>query len=143
VAQALVGVLKNLQCHVTCIDPREEWIKKFSGITAICHPHPPEVIKNLDPKTFFVSVTMGHAHDFPVLLEIFKTHPEARYVGCLGSEVKAIKLKRELAEAGVTKNFLDKLHLPMGMPIGNNDPHEIAISIAAQLLQVRDTQHEK
>jgi xanthine dehydrogenase accessory factor len=82
-------------------------------------------------------MTMGHAHDVPILYEIFKSHPDCPYVGVIGSDVKGIKIKRELKELGVSEDFIAKLRVPVGLPIGNNDPNEMAISIAAELLQVR------
>lgn len=139
VAQALIHVLKPMKCQITCIDPRQDWIEKLSGVRAIQHSSPKDEIKNLSPNTFFVVVTMGHDHDLPILMEIFKTYPQAPYVGCIGSEIKGKKLKKQLREAGVAENFIERLFVPMGLSIGTNDPHEIAISIAAQLIQVRDT----
>ena len=45
----------------------------------------------------------------------------------------------DLREGGVGESLLEKITCPLGLPIGGNDPHEIAISIAAQLLAARDT----
>jgi xanthine dehydrogenase accessory factor len=138
VGQALTRVLSKLNCHVTCIDSREEWIAKLVGVKAIHHPNPREIVSTFDPKSFFMCMTMGHAHDVPILLEIFKHAPDCPYVGVIGSEVKGIKIKKELAELGVSEDFINKLRVPMGLPIGTNHPYEIAISISGELLKVRD-----
>lgn len=138
VAQALTRVLSKLNCSVTCVDSREEWVAKLEGVKGIHHPTPKDVVSTFSPKSFFMSMTMGHAHDVPILLEIFKHAPDCPYVGVIGSDVKGIKIKRELKEMGVTDEFLAKLRVPMGLPIGTNQPYEMAISIAAELLQVRD-----
>jgi xanthine dehydrogenase accessory factor len=138
VAQALINILKPLNCQITCIDSRQDWIDKVVGVKTICTSSPKEIIHAMDPKTFYVTVTMGHDHDFPVLLEIFRSNPDCLYVGCIGSEIKGKKIKKQLGEAGVTAEFIQKIQLPMGLPIGTNHPQEVAISIAAQLLQVRD-----
>ncbi len=138
VAQALTRVLSKLNCYVICVDSREEWVSKLEGVKAIHHPVPKEVVATLDPKSFFICMTMGHAHDVPILLEISKLAPDCPYVGVMGSDVKGIKIKRELKEMGVDENFLNKLRVPIGLPIGKNHPYEIAISIAAELLKVRD-----
>ncbi len=138
VAQALTRLLSQLKCQVTCIDSRQEWINKLEGIKAIHSPSPKDVVKNCSPKSFFISMTMGHAYDVPILLEIFRHAPQCPYVGVIGSDIKGIKIKKELKELGVSDEFLSKLRVPMGLPIGNNDPWEIAVSITAQLLQVRD-----
>lgn len=138
VAQAVTRVLSNLNCQVTCIDPREEWVSKLSGVKSIVHPNPRELVSTFSPKSFFLSMTMGHAHDVPILHEISKVAPDCPYVGVIGSDVKGIKIKRELKELGVSDEFIAKLRVPMGLPIGTNHPYEIAISIAAELLKVRD-----
>lgn len=139
IAQALIPVLKPLKAQLTCIDSRQEWLDKVSGIKTILNPSPEKEVSTLPKNSFFMVMTMGHATDFPVLLEIYKHHSDCRYVGCIGSDVKAIKLKKQLTEAGVSESFIQKLNIPMGLTIGSNDPHEIAISIAAQVLQYRDT----
>jgi xanthine dehydrogenase accessory factor len=83
-------------------------------------------------------MTMGHSYDVPILEEIARHAPEAPYIGVIGSEIKGIKIKKELADLGVSQAFIEKLRVPIGLPIGSNHPQEIAISIAAELLQVRD-----
>jgi xanthine dehydrogenase accessory factor len=138
VAQALTRLLANLRCQVTCVDPREEWINRLDGVLGILHPSPKDLVATFSKQSFFLSMTMGHAHDVPILREIARHAPDAPYVGVIGSEVKGIKIKRELRELGVAAEFLEKLRVPMGLPLGNNEPWEIAVSITAELLKVRD-----
>lgn len=138
VAQAVTRILSKLQCSLTCVDSREEWLNKLEGIKTIHHPEPKEMVKSFKPDSFFMSMTMGHSFDVPILYEIFKHAPHCPYVGVIGSDVKGIKIKRELKELGVSDDFINKLRVPMGLPIGTNQPYEIAISIAAEVLQVRD-----
>jgi xanthine dehydrogenase accessory factor len=52
--------------------------------------------------------------------------------------VKAIRIKKELKEAGFLEEQISKLACPLGLPIGDNTPSEMAISICSQLLAVRD-----
>ncbi len=138
VAQALTRLLSHLNCQVTCVDPREEWVSKLNGVRGICHPTPKDLVASFSPKSFFLSMTMGHAHDVPILQEIARHAPLAPYVGVIGSTVKGIKIKDELRNLGVSDEFLHRLRVPMGLPIGKNEPWEIAVSIAAELLKVRD-----
>jgi len=137
VAQALTRVLSKLNCHVTCVDSREEWISKLEGVKAIHHPSPKDVVKELDPKSFFICMTMGHAFDLPILVEIASHAPNCPYVGVLGSEIKGKRIKHDLQKEGVSHEFIEKLRVPVGLPIGHNHPYEIAISIAAEFLKVR------
>ena len=138
IAQALTRVLSKLNCQVSCVDSRLEWIEKLEGVKAIHHPDPKELVGTFSKNSFFICMTMGHAHDVPILSEIARLHPDCPYVGVIGSEVKGIKIKKELAQAGATAAFLEKLRVPMGLELGSNHPYEIAISITGELLQVRD-----
>lgn len=139
IAQALTRVLSKLHCSVTCVDPREEWVSKLEGVKGVVHPVPKDTVKEFHPKSFFICMTMGHAHDVPILAEISRIHPDAPYVGVLGSDVKGVRIRNDLKELGVSEEFLKKLRVPIGLPIGTNHPYEIAISIVAELLQVRDS----
>jgi xanthine dehydrogenase accessory factor len=141
VSQALTRTLANLDCQITCIDPRGEWtdkLEKFSNLKIVTHEDPKSLVKDLPSDAYYISMTKGHAFDTPILTEIFKYHPNAPYVGVIGSKVKGDKIKAELAEAGIESAQIEKLRVPIGLPLGENYPFEISISIAAELLQVRD-----
>jgi xanthine dehydrogenase accessory factor len=138
VGQALSRVLMRLSCHLTVIDERLEWLEKCQAHTKL-NTTPEMAMANFDEQTFFLSLTKGHQSDVPVLLEIAKNYPHAPYIGVIGSAAKANVIRKDLSELGVKSEFIERLHIPVGLPIGNNSPEEIAISIAAQLLQVRGT----
>ena len=73
----------------------------------------------------------------PVLAEILQTR-DAPYIGVIGSPQKASVLRRELTACGVPEDRLKQFVCPIGLPLGNNTPAEISISILAQLIQKRD-----
>ncbi len=153
VAQALVRTLLNLQVRIVCIDYRKEWLDRLpenpklkkiwvqEGVQSV-----PSVVASLSDKDYFVSMTQGHATDLPVLTEIFMQYPQVSYIGVLGSDIKAKKIRLDLqtalSERGLTaeqiQQRLSQLHCPIGLPFGNNSPQEISISIVAELLQSRD-----
>ena len=56
----------------------------------------------------------------------------------IGSDAKAAILQRELIAEGISPARAAEFHCPVGLDFGTNHPHEIALSIAAQLLSVRD-----
>ena len=138
VGQALSRTLSKLQCQLTVIDSRKEWIDRLAGVPTKLIPTPKEAVRIFTKDTFFICMTQGHAHDVPILEQIFKHFPQAPYIGVIGSKTKALAIKKDLKALGVDDEFLEKLHIPMGLPLGSNDPEEISISIAAQCLQVRD-----
>jgi xanthine dehydrogenase accessory factor len=81
-------------------------------------------------------MTKGHASDRPVLQRALaeRTFP---YLGAIGSAAKAIVLRRELVVHGLTPERAAEFFCPIGEDFGSNHPHEIALSIAAQLLKIR------
>lgn len=140
VAQALVPRLLELNCFVTCVDPRPEWIERLAPhprLKLVCVENPVDVVQQFPLHTFFVLISRGHKADLPVLAEVLTTR-DAPYVGVIGSRQKANALHRNLTELGVPPNKREQFLCPIGLPIGNNTPVEIAISILAQLLQQRD-----
>lgn len=140
VSQELIRLLVRLDCDIACIDPRAEWLEKLPEhfrLKKIQTDDMQSVIKNFSPKTFIVSVTMGHAFDLPVLKEVLLNF-NFPYIGAIGSDAKARVLKNDLEKSGVPKEKLAQLQCPIGEPFGNNHPAEIAISIVAQLISARD-----
>ena len=139
VSQALSRTLMNLNCDLIVVDPRKEWLDKLpSNIKTIQSDDAKKVIASFDENTFFISMTKGHAADVPFLYEIYKQFPNTPYVGAIGSKAKRNAIARDLKELGVSEDFINNLHIPLGLPLGNNQPFEIAISICAELLQIRD-----
>ncbi|NLG03188.1 MAG: xanthine dehydrogenase [Clostridia bacterium] len=88
-----------------------------------------------DEDTYFVIVTRGHRYDLDCLKKILKK-PYA-YVGMMGSRVRVKEAKQVLWQEGFDPALLEGLHAPIGLAIGAEMPEEIAISILAQLIQVR------
>jgi xanthine dehydrogenase accessory factor len=140
VSQALIPVLLSLDCHITCIDPRQEWLNKLpdsAKLARIQAADMPSEVKNIRENAFVVLMTMGHSTDKPILLEILKTR-EFPYIGVIGSKAKAKILARDIDEAGLPEEYKKRFYCPVGLDIGTNNVNEIAISVAAQLLQQRD-----
>lgn len=140
VAQSLVPLLTQLNCQVTCVDSRSEWLARLEDHPKLkkrCVPEPEKIVQEIDSKSFFVLMSKGHATDLPVLKEILRTRKPA-YLGVIGSKQKASALRKDLLAAGFSEESTASYHCPIGLPIGNNTTAEIAISIAAQLIQERD-----
>jgi xanthine dehydrogenase accessory factor len=89
----------------------------------------------IDEESYVVIVTRGHAHDTNVLRQVLRT--PAVYIGMIGSKTKVAGAFQTLREEGFTSADLERVHAPIGLSIGAETPEEIAISIAAQLIQVR------
>ncbi|HSP15172.1 MAG TPA: xanthine dehydrogenase accessory protein XdhC [Thermoanaerobaculia bacterium] len=140
VAQSLVDLLLRLDCRITCIDPREEWLARLPESPKLRKVQTSnmaaEVAKAPD-NAFVVLMTMGHSSDSPILVEILRTR-QFPYLGVIGSNSKAKRLRQDIANAGLPEAAQSAFHCPIGLSIGSDAPQEIAISVAAQLLQERD-----
>lgn len=140
VANALISLLLNLDCKLTCIDPRAEWLDKMPNSAALqklCRENMPACVAQIPEGAFVILMTMGHTTDKPILIEILKTR-KFPYIGVIGSEAKAVRLRKDIIEAGLSEELTRAFFCPLGLQLGTNHPQEIAISIAAQLLQERD-----
>lgn len=140
IAQSLVPMLTQLNCRVTCVDSRPDWLAKLSDhpkLKKVCTNDLSGVVAQQPETAFFLLMTQGHAFDLPVLLKILQTR-DAPYVGVIGSPQKSSILRRELKNQGIDPKKIESVVCPMGLPIGNNTPAEISISVIAQLLQRRD-----
>ncbi len=140
VAQALIPVLVPLPARITCVDSRPEWLgrlPKASNLSVVQSETPQEVVPTLPDCAYLVVMTMGHATDRPILRRAL-TERSFPFIGVIGSDAKAEILRRELVAEGVTAEQAGRFRCPVGLDFGSNHPHEIAISIAAQLLSERD-----
>jgi len=91
-----------------------------------------------DKDTYFVIVTRGHRYDQACLEEIFNK-PHA-YIGLIGSKIRIKKVKELMMEKNFPKEELDKIYAPIGLSIGAETPQEIAVSIMAEIIQVKNTE---
>jgi len=90
---------------------------------------------DIDEDSYVVIVTRGHAHDRTVLSQALRT--PSGYIGMIGSRRKTKMVFDALLAEGFTQTDIDRVHAPIGLPIGGETPQEIAVSILAQMIQVR------
>ena len=88
--------------------------------------------------SYIVIVTHGHEGDEAVLEEALAT--EARYIGMIGSRAKNQIVYSNLLAKGISQKQLDRVHAPIGLNIHAQTTEEIAISILAEIIQVRRSQ---
>ena len=92
------------------------------------------------PNQYVVVMTVGYRTDALVLRQLLSLpsgHGPYRYLGVMGSMAKVIALRRGLRDEGFSAEAIARLHGPIGLPINSQTPEEIAISIVAELIQVR------
>ena len=95
-----------------------------------------------DKDTFVVIVTRDHQNDAEVLKTFISSN--AGYIGMMGSKRKIIQLKEQFIKKGwATTEQWEKIYTPIGLEIHSKTVQEIAVSIAAQLVQIRNETHTK
>ncbi|QJB57424.1 XdhC family aldehyde oxidoreductase maturation factor [Pseudodesulfovibrio sp. zrk46] len=85
--------------------------------------------------SFIVIVTRGHLHDRTVLADALRTG--AGYIGMIGSKKKRDKIYDSILADGFSQADIERCHCPIGLTIGAQTPEEIAVSIGAELIQIR------
>jgi len=142
-SQAVASFATALDFEVLVCDPREEYAhtlfdKPIPGVRRI-EGMPDDVVTALqvDAHTAIVALTHDPKLDDMALLEALCS--DAFYVGALGSRRNQDARKKRLAEHfDLTAAQLERLHGPVGLRIGARTPAEIAVSIMAQIIQVKN-----
>jgi xanthine dehydrogenase accessory factor len=95
----------------------------------------------ITPNSYIVIITHGHKGDETVLGGALRT--PARYIGMVGSKSKNAAVFSHLLAKGFTQAELDRVHAPIGLRIMAQTPEEIAVSILAEIIQVKYAQEIK
>ena len=138
VSRYLAEVAQMLDYEVTICDPREDLLADFavSGVNKISDMPDDGVRKYAnDPATAIVALTHDPRIDDMGLMEALTT--DAFYIGAMGSSRTSASRRERLKALDLTDADLDKLHAPIGLPIGSKTPPEIAIAILAEITAVQ------
>ena len=138
-SRAVAQMALMLDFEVVCCDPREEYHLTWDipGTTfSKAMPDDLVVELQLDPHSAVIAVTHDPKLDDMALLEALKS--PAFYVGALGSRGNTAKRKERLALFDLSPAEIDRLHGPVGLDLGSKTPAEIAVSIVAEIVSVKN-----
>ena len=138
-SRVLAQMAQALDFEVICCDPREEYHLTWDVPgTTFTKEMPDDAVLSLglDPHSAVVAVTHDPKLDDMVLLEALRS--PAFYIGALGSRGNTARRKERLAMFDLTPAEIDRLHGPIGLDIGSRTPAEIAVSILAEIVAVRN-----
>lgn len=141
VGKALCEMASILGFEVTIIDDREEWanMDRFpEGTKVLVKKDMAKVFDDIETSsdTFIVVATRGHEYDKEALLSALKN--KVSYIGMIGSTKKVSEIFQQLIDKGVARELLRNIYSPIGLDIGAETPEEIAVSILAEILKVRN-----
>lgn len=142
VGYSLYKFLKNFPFKIFIIDDREEFTKEERFPEAnVIKEDMVEFSKKLEIKErdFIVVVSRSHLIDFNVIREILKKEKKPKYVGIIASKNKAKEFKDKLLDENFPEEKINKIHSPIGIEINANTPDEIAISIIAEIIKVKNS----
>lgn len=142
IAQALCQIVKNLDFDIHVLDSRVDLLESlaFKNCQSRSNDLSSFSFKNLPwgKNSYIIVTTHDHQLDQQIIESVLKY--EFKYLALVGSLRKAFMTKKRLLAKDFNKELRDKLICPAGININAQSPEEIAISIAAQIIQVR---HEK
>lgn len=137
ISQFLAPMATLAGFEVIIVDPRRSFAspERFAGVT-LMHSWPDEALAQLkiDATSAVVTLTHDPKLDDPALISALGS--PAFYIGALGSKRTHAKRIARLAEAGLAEKA-SRIHAPVGLDLGGRAPREIAVSILAQVIQVR------
>ena len=144
VAAALVKQAKLLGIPVLAIDDREEFAQQLRAAgadTVLCAPFA-QALQGVPggAETYFAVLTRSHVFDLDCLTRILQK--PAAYVGMMGSRKRAALVHTQLAELGLPQERIDALHAPIGLSIGAKTAQEIALSILAEIVSVKNSRQQ-
>ncbi|EDY83651.1 hypothetical protein VDG1235_3278 [Verrucomicrobiia bacterium DG1235] len=135
--QALSEQMHRLGYHVTLVDQRSdlELPDRIRSITTVMQAGAEDACRKLHhwDRTAVVVMTHSYPTDLSALEAILPHQPT--FLGLMGSPSKLKRIFGELRESGISKKQIAQIRAPVGLAIGSDTPEEIAVSIAAQLLQ--------
>ncbi len=136
----VIRLAKSIGFHTVVLEDRTVFAgraDKAGADEVICEPFEAamERIKGT-PDTYFVIVTRGHKFD-TVCLKL-AVRKENAYIGMMGSRKRVGIVKEQLIKEGISREVLDRVHTPIGLPIGAKTPEEIAVSILAEIIEVKN-----
>ena len=141
VALALSRVLATLDFELTVLDDRPG----LNTLEQNPYAHHKRTVRYetlaqeipAGPSRFIIIMTFGYRPDEVALRQLL-SH-DVKYLGLMGSKAKVAELLASMRAAGFSEEQLARVHAPIGLPIQSRTPEEIAVSVAAELIRVRNS----
>jgi xanthine dehydrogenase accessory factor len=137
-AAAVAGIGRFLGYRVTVCDARAKFAtpERFPDVDELVVEWPDRFLAQapIDERTAICVLTHDHKFDVPLLKVAVES--DAGYIGAMGSRRTTEERERLLREEGVTDEQLERIHAPIGLRLGARGPEEVAVAIAAELVQV-------
>jgi xanthine dehydrogenase accessory factor len=138
-SRAVAPMALALDFELICCDPREEYHLTWDlANTRLSKAMPDDLVLSLKLDNFSAVVALSHDPKLDDLALLEALRSPAFYVGALGSRGNAEKRKQRLKMFDLSEAEIARLHGPVGLDLGARTPAEIAVSIVAELVTVRN-----
>ncbi len=140
VGTACAGVFSMLDTHVDLIDSRPGFADagQLRNVRPIESADPALLVDTAPPNSYFLVMTHDHALDFEICARVLRRR-DAAYCGLIGSRSKRRRFEKRFRALGLSEAEISALTCPIGIDeISGKKPAEIAIAVAAQLLQLHE-----
>jgi xanthine dehydrogenase accessory factor len=140
-ALALSRIMSTMDFFITLYDDRQDLPTFSENIFVHCKhliDDYQQLQKLLPPgeNHYVVVMTVGYRTDDIVIRSLMNMN--FAYLGLLGSRKKIEKMFSDYRLEGIAEGILQKIHAPVGIPVNSQTPEEIAVSVAAQIVQVKN-----
>jgi xanthine dehydrogenase accessory factor len=137
-AAAVATIGRYLGFRVTVCDARAKFVtrERFPDVDELVVEWPDRFLRSapVDERTVICVLTHDHKFDIPALKVALET--PAGYIGAMGARRTNEDRAERLRAEGVSDEDIARIHAPIGLKIGSRTPEEVAIAIAAQIVQV-------
>ena len=140
VSLPIIRIARMAGFHVTVVEDRAEFAEnaRQAGADRVIEDSFKNGLAQItgDADSYFAVVTRGHKYDQECVASIL--NKEHAYVGMIGSRRHVALVKEYLVEQGLSKEECEELHAPIGLNIGAETPAEIAVSIIAEIIEIKN-----
>jgi len=139
VAQPLSRMAQELGFRVVVSDARKTWAteERFPNVDQLIPEWPDKAFEQVEPdrRTYVVLLSHDARFEDPVFPAV-RDKP-IRYIGAMGSRRTSRERAERLAAEGWSEEEIERIHAPIGIDIGAEQPSEVALSILAEIIQAR------
>lgn len=138
IGRDLAKLASGSEFQITVIDDRSDILNTYDQSVTTIQTDSKYVdnLPALDKNCYVVIVTRSHIIDQSILARVI--NEICAYIGMIGSKAKVANVLKNLQQSGVDKKLLDQVHAPIGLDIKGEGPYEIAISIMAEIIAVKN-----